>query len=452
MTEIALAAAPAKADAPAAPKRRLALTPVVVSAALAAGVVFRLFHPGAIEYHSDEYFSFHHLVTVLHGGPWPALGMTMSIGGANPGMSVWIFILLGLINRPTTPVGLAEAVQVLNVIALLSFTGFVLRVIPRPQREPWLWAAALWAVNPIAIIYERKIWPPSTLPIFIVAMLAGWWYRRTWAGSFAFALLTVLGGQIHPTCAFLGACLLAWTLADDYRSFRVTGLVAGAAIGFLPAVNWALGYGGNSLHKLRLPLPTFYGRWFTTPFGYGADHILGPVEFPRFLGWPEIGGGPTYVVLVLYLAMAVVALTLLSLAGLRLLRSRQITLRWVLLGASPAGRIVRAAFFGFGMILTLLTIRGGGLYPHYMIVITPIMTLWVALVAATGDGGAIGQRGRSLLTALCVIDAALVLMMFNYIQTVGDIHGDFGPSWEWQQQHPHLPARPDHPMAKPAPA
>ena len=453
MAEVALASeirnAPAERD-----RGSTTLTTIVVAAALAAGAVFRLFYPGAIEYHGDEQFSFHHVVSVLHGAPWPPLGMTMSIGGPNPGMSVWIFILLGLVGWPTSPVGLAEGVQGLNVIALAVFTLFVLRAVPREQREPWLWGAALWAVNPIAIVYERKIWPPSTLPVFMVAMLAGWWHRRSWLGSFAFACVTVLGGQIHPTCAFLGVSLFAWTLVDDRRSFRTSGLVAGAIVGFLPAVNWVLTYysAGNSLNKLRPPILNFYGRWFTTPFGYGPDHILGPVEFPRFLGWPELGGGPTYVVLVIYAAIAVVALALALPAAWRFFQPGHLSLRWILLGETPAGRIVRAAFFGFGTILTVLTMRGGGLYPHYMIVITPIMTLWVGLLAAFADGGAIGRRGRALLSVLCVLDAAIMILLFSYIHTVGDIQGEFGMSWEFQQAHPGRPDRSDHRMGMDVPA
>jgi len=61
------------------------------------------------------------------------------------------------------------------------------------------------------------------------------------------------------------------------------------------------------------------------------------------------------------------------------------SLRWLLLGETPAGQIVRAAFFGFGTILTLLTVRGGGLYAHYMIVLTPIMTPWVGLLVHPYD-------------------------------------------------------------------
>jgi hypothetical protein len=69
-----------------------------------------------------------------------------------------------------------------------------------------------------------------------------------------------------------------------------------------------------------------------------------------------------------------------------------------------------------------------------MIIIAPIMGLWVALLASFGDGGSMLGRGRALLSTLCVLDAAVVVLLFSYIHSVGDIHGEFGPSWEWQQQ------------------
>ena len=71
----------------------------------------------------------------------------------------------------------------------------------------------------------------------------------------------------------------------------MTGLVAGALVGVLPALNWIANYyeTGDRLHKLRPPWLTFYGRWFSEPLGLGPDHTLGPIEFTRFVAWPLIG-------------------------------------------------------------------------------------------------------------------------------------------------------------------
>jgi hypothetical protein len=87
-------------------------------------------------------------------------------------------------------------------------------------------------------------------------------------------------------------------------------------------------------------------------------------------------------------------------------------------------------------MLTLLTVRGGGLYPHYLIVIAPVMTLWVALTAAFAEGGTLAIRARALLSALCVCDALIIVLLFSYVDTKGDIHGEFGPTWAWRQVQP----------------
>ncbi len=406
-----------------------------------AGVTFRLFYPGVIEFHGDEQFSFNHVRAVLDGGPWPSLGMTMSIGGPNPGMSVWIFIVLGLITQPETPVQLAQSVQLLNILALGGFFLLAARVVSEKEREGWLWAGALWAVNPLAIVYERKIWPPSTLPIFVVAMLFAWWHRRSVWGSFVFSLVAVLGGQIHPTALFLGAAIFLWTVIGEWpkqpwRSFNLPALIAGGLVGILPAVNWFTAYygAGNSLHAVRWPSLAFYFRWVSEPFGFGADHALGPIPFRDFLAWPYWESGSTWLVLALHVALIALAAATLALATNRALRGRHLSVRRLLIGESAGGRLVRAAFFGFGTILTVLTIVGGGLYPHYLIVIAPLMTLWVARLVTFADGGILHRRGRLILTAVCLADGLLVLLLFSYIHAIGDIRGEFGPSWEWQSE------------------
>jgi hypothetical protein len=95
------------------------------------------------------------------------------------------------------------------------------------EREPWLWAAALVAVNPYAVLMHRKIWPPSALPVFCLMPLAGWFYRdRRW-GAFAWGLGGMLAAQIHVGGLFFFAGLSAWTLVAP-RIFCIIRRGAGA--------------------------------------------------------------------------------------------------------------------------------------------------------------------------------------------------------------------------------
>ena len=137
---------------------------LVVTAALVFGCVARLIWPFDIEYKGDEIWTFEHVQSILAGGPLSWVGMGTSVTAPHPGMSLWVFAALGFLFRPRIAPDLATAVQIANIVALLGFVIFVRTSIDARFRETWHWAAALWAVNPAEIIFERKIWPPSILP------------------------------------------------------------------------------------------------------------------------------------------------------------------------------------------------------------------------------------------------------------------------------------------------
>jgi hypothetical protein len=355
---------------------------------------------------------------------------------------VWVFVALGWVSGSRTPPELARAVQVLNVAALLALIGFALVAIPRAQLQPWLWAAALWAVNPLAIMLERKIWAQSVLPIFTVAMIATWQYRSRWIGSFLFAAAVVLAGQIHMTGWLFGVGLAIWTAIDDRRSFRWSAIVAGGALAAVPAASWlmTLAHTGTTLHIWRLPLLYFYKHWLLNALGFGAPFTLGSSEFARFLRWPAIGGASTFLVLGLHVVIGIVG-AMLALALWRASRDRRPALRKIFFGETPASRLVRAAFWGFGTIITLASIRGANVYPHYLEVIAPVLGLWVALVAACADGGSLNRTGRLLLGALCLCQALVAFTLLSYVHAVGDIQGEFGRSWASQQEAQSTPRK-----------
>src|SRR5262249_27470875 len=129
------------------------------------------------------------------GIPW--LGMDSSVRLPNPGMSLWVFMALRGLSGAEDPPALTRAVQLANSLALVLLVAFVWRHVPPAQREAWLWAAALVAVNPMAVLFHRKLWPPCVLPLFSLAALWGWWLRgRPWP-AFAWGLVGACLGQIH---------------------------------------------------------------------------------------------------------------------------------------------------------------------------------------------------------------------------------------------------------------
>ena len=412
-----------------------AIVLVFVALAIAAGIALRLSYPNDIEFKPDERWTFDEARAVLAGGPWRWLGMPMSVGGLNPGLSLWAFVALAWIAGAETPPELAQAVQALNCAALLALPLFAWRSVPERDREPWFWAAALWAVNPVAVMFERKIWPPSILPLFAVAMIAAWWHRRTVLGSFLFGVLAVLLAQIHLSVAFLAAALALWALADDRSSLRWGALIAGAALGAIPALPWLIDWAGSAggAGRWRWPILSFWVRWFLQPFGFGAEYTLGAAHFGEFLSGPAIGGVPTYLVALLHATLAALAIVLYVRAA-NILRGRGLPgPRDIILGRDTTGLLVRAAVIGYGFLLTAVTIRGADSHRHYLIVVAPLMALWVVRLAAFGDGGALRRPGRLALAGLCVGGALVSAALLHYIHVTQIIEGEYGATWAAQQ-------------------
>lgn len=408
--------------------------------ALAGGAALRLSFPYDIEWKSDERWTLFHAQAMIAGGVWPPVGMGSSIGAPNPGLSLWVFAgiieLFGAHNGPE----LARAVQTLNILALLAFTGFAFVAVPRARREPWLWAVCLWALNPVAILFERKIWPPSVLPLGMVALLWAWRYRRHFAAAVAWGVLGALMAQVHVAVAFLALALAAWTLAHDRAAFPWRGWLAGSVVGAAPALPWLLEmghHGTNALLIWRWPRLSFFGRWLTQPFGFGVDYSLRK-DFPDFLAGPRLDGHPTYLMAATEAALAALTAIVLVRAALVLIRRQgRPSLKAVFLGDSPATVLICAALWGYGGLLTLLSIIASGPYRHYMIVIAPLMALWAAMTALLGDRGAPSPRlARTLLPLLCVCQAAMSLGFLTYVDRKGVIDGDYGATWKAQQIAP----------------
>ena len=279
--------------------RRRGAWPVALAGAVLLGAALRLVWVSDIEYKGDEVWTFERTQHVGRTEPLPWLGMPSSALLRNPGMSLWVFVILARVFGVQDPHAPARAVQLLSIAAILVLLAFALRWVPPEEREPWLWAVALVAVNPLVVLFHRKIWPPSVLPIFSLAMLAGWWRRDSLWGAFLWGLVGMWLGQIHVSGFFFAAGFLAWALLFAQRRVSWPSWLAGSCLGALPMLPWlyylATAYGQRSataLDPTRWLELRFWIRWVTEPVGLSLEYSLGG-HFRDFLGYPLGHGRPT---------------------------------------------------------------------------------------------------------------------------------------------------------------
>ncbi len=407
---------------------------------LAVGVLLRLVWGTDIEYKADEAWTFQHVSGQESDEESPWLGMPSSVGVTNPGMSLWIFQLLGWTAGADTPPELARSVALWNVVGLLALVVFAFRLIPPGEREPWLWAAALLAVNPIAVLFARKIWPPSTLSLLTIFFLAGWSRKSRPLGAFTWGLVGALLGQIHMSGFFFTAGILLWSVWRDRSAIAWRWWLLGGALGAIPLLPWFL-----PALQGRTPQPAnphfwvhafegkFYLRWILEPLGFGLDYPLGR-DFRDFVRNPLIDGHPTYLVLVLHVVLCLAGIVI-FLGALRRNWSKLSTSE----GSTLTKRMVSAALWGFGLLFTLSCLK---LHRHYNTILFALPFVWMARLAL-GSAAPAARRGRLILATLCAAQAALTWLFLCYVHEKGTINGDYGRSYAAQVRDARSYARID---------
>jgi hypothetical protein len=405
------------------------LTLLLLSFVLAVGL--RLVWPGDIEYKGDERYMFERSQAVGVSEPWPATGMTSGVLMDNPGLSVWMFVALARIGAVASPIGLARCVQVLSLIALALLLLFSLRVVPRADRERWRWAAAFACVSPFGVLFERKIWAQSILPLFSLLLLLGWWKRGKRWGALLWGLLGAGLGQIHLSGFFLAAGFAVWGISFHRRTIRWRWWSAGTAIGAIPLIPWVIHVahhpGGvvfnpslKGFRSLR-----FWKHWASDSIGTRLDYSLGH-HFKEFLRWPLIDGHATYGMRALHVLALVIGVALLIHGIIWLIRSRPYPFRDALTGRSSfSNTSVLPAFLGMGVLLTLAHVP---IHRHYMIVTFPLEFVWLA-----GLGLLRPRWGRWALGVLWAAQLLISVQFLDYIhRNHGAPGGDYGVTYEAQ--------------------
>lgn len=405
--------------------------------AVLVGIALRLTWNQDMEFKGDENFMFERSQRVGVEEEWPELGMPSGVGLRNPGMSIWVFVGLARAFAAKTPMTLDRAVVLMNCFALAWALWMAARLVPDDgkQREAWLWATALAAVNPIALLLERKIWAQSVLPTFSIAFLVGWWRRdRAW-GAALWGLVGALVGQIHMSGFFFAAGFAAWDLVLGWtqraRRPRTKWLawIGGSAVGAIPLWPWVKyvlsgtdkgpPWSWETVSGFR-----FFRHWVSDALGLGLDYSLGS-QYWDFLRWPLWGESKDFypALYVQGVSFAVGALVLVA-AVARGWRDVVRVRSW-----SETAFTLAAAFLGYGLLIT-----GAGVlvFKHYLIVTFPLEWLSLGYLAMRYL-----KRPRLALFAVWAAQLFLSVNFLTYIHEKGGaLGGDYGRAYS---QQPHGP-------------
>jgi hypothetical protein len=394
-------------------------------AAVVVGAALRLVWPCDIEYKLDEQWTFLQTQRVGHDLPFPWVGMPTSYEVRHPGGTVWIFLGLRWLTGATTPAALGQACAACNALALALLAVFVARCVSAAEREPWVWAVAVAAVNPLAVVLQRKIWPPSLAPIFCVGLLASWWHRHTVLGAVAWGVTGALVGQVHPAGLFLAAALVAWTVAFARPSVRWGWWTIGSVVGAVPLVPW-LGYVWTTLAQQsirqhgvgRVFEGKFWLRWVTEPFGLSVEYSLG-ADFGAYLQGPQWYGTPTYGLALVHVGLVVACGVTVLLVVARAWRHG--SWQQLVQAHSATGLLHNGVLWGFGVAFTLTCLP---MHRHYMPLTFPFMFLWLARAIL---GAQPTPRRRAALGIIVGLQLLATIGFLHYLHTtLRPIRGDYG--------------------------
>jgi hypothetical protein len=399
---------------------------------LLLGAGLRLIWVDDIEYKGDEEWSFQRTQQIGGVESLPWLGMPTSVEFLHPGGTVWTFVALSKLFGAKEPTELARACQLLNVAAILMLVAFTFWTVPIGQREPWFWAAALVAVNPLAVLLHRKIWPPSVIPAFTMLLIICFWYRDRRLGAVSWGFVGALLGFLYPPAMFLAAGFVVWVILYDRARVRWRWWLPGSIVGALPLIPW-LCYvvgemGSRSVTNRRwshLAELRYWTYWLTEPFGISLRYSL-EKDFGDFLSYPVVLGHATYLVGTLHVLIILAAAVLLAAVARRLWLQRD-NWRSLWIGRETETAFTQnACLWGFGIVLTLTLLP---VHRHYMVVTFPLMFLWLARAALAHRKPLVGvlSRGRTYLMALCLLQFLMSASFLGYIHVnQRTIQGDYG--------------------------
>lgn len=388
---------------------------------LALALILRMGWPTLAEFKLDEATVARRALAIAYEGDRPAVGMGSSIGVANlPLVRYLAAIPLRLWQDPVAVVlfiGLLNGLAVLACYALgCAYFG----------RAAGLVAAFLFAINPWAVLYGRKIWP-RVLPLFavafIAALLATFVRRRSWALVGAFVGLAVLVGLQLEGIAFIPLLLISMLLYHKQVALRplVVGLLLFALFVSPYVIHDALYGWPNVQGFLRYVSGGAHFSWDALRYAFsltGSDGIYGMAGalYPQYLaGLPNLWW-------LNWLMMALLALALVY------------GLIQIVRGPEERRRSMLLLLLWFATPVVLQSRTATPVQRHYFVMLYPVQFLLIAILLTDFlswlPTPRLGLAGRRLpVSSVLLLALGLVLWGGWQIAVVGRL-------FAFMDQHP----------------
>ncbi|MGB0560440.1 MAG: hypothetical protein ACPGVO_01375 [Spirulinaceae cyanobacterium] len=398
-----------------------------VIACLVIGSVLRLVWAADMEWKSEEQWMFTE-ARQLAQNPWPLPpgGIMSSIGIPNPGLGLWCFALIA--KFAATPVAMVRGVMLLNVAVLWLFFGFVLWQVSQKEWLTWLWGLAIASVNPLALVFARKIWIPDLLAPFCLLCFVGHWWRDRFWGAFLWGAASLCAGQVHLGGLFFTLGLWLWTVWQDarrqtLREIAWLGWLLGSLVASIPLVYWLWAalpqWQRSSSSIVGLLVPKFYAQWLTTALGVNLSYPLEQVFWSQFLQEPRLGNIPTYLMIPAHGLLVGMGLW----AMVRWFQDRRQRLLPWRATHSQLDPYLNALGLGVGGVFTLTATN---VVPYYIPIVFPFPFLWLARTYC--------ERTRWLVV-IVLAQLLISLTFLNFIHVNGGCTDcDYGRTYRVQQE------------------
>ena len=390
-----------------------------------------------VEFKLDEAIAVN-LARRLLNGDLLTVGLRSSVGAYNPPLFVYLTAVpLALRDDPLAATAFVGALAVAAVI----LTYIVLR--PRFGALVAIGAAALFATAPWSVLYGRKLWGQSVLPLVAVAFLWSMFtvLERSRSRVVIFIpILLCLAFQLNFSAL---ALIIPATVLLLYRAREVhwSAFALGVGVVVLLLAPWLYHQVTNGFTDVSTllsgeseggerPGPVEAVRESVRLVGIGGWEYVAAGSLPAFV----TDAGPAWRVA---RAASMVASLLFVLGlvtcALCVVRGARISRRWPWLVLAPGGasRALLLVWLA-GVWLTYATPAADRVYLHYLIVTFPVIFAVQALALSDLVGAARRIRHLATIGAIAVLVVvsvgytAFTLSLHRFLDDLGGTAGDYG--------------------------